>query len=71
MIQLLTQKDKLVYNYIKQNPNCIQTDVVQFLVTGEKQTRLSVYKLQSLGYVKAKVGKQNKKHLSIDKRRKL
>lgn len=71
MIQLLTPKDRLVYKFIKNNPNCIQQDVVTFMTTGEKYTRLSVYKLQSFGYIKCKKGSNNRKHLSIDKRRKL
>ena len=71
MIQLLTPKDRLVYRFIKNNPNCTQTDVSIFMVTGEKQTRLSIYKLISFKYVKFKIGSKCRKHLTVDKRRKL
>lgn len=70
MIGIVTPKTLLVYRFIKNNPNCIQSDIINF--TGERpHTQQMIYKLISFKYVKVKTGKGTSKHYSIDKRKKL
>ena len=68
--QPLTPKTLVILLFIKNNPNCTQRQIIDFM--GERpDTQIKIYKLMSRKMIKQKLGKGNRRHYSVDKRKKL
>lgn len=64
-------RTRLIYNFIKNNPDCIQQDIITFMGSERRHIQTDIWALLSYRYIKYRPGKQLRKHYSIDKRRKI